>query len=95
MTYNQNSVFVYAVTLNEVKQVINRLEGSHSARFDSVPEVIIKSHIQFVTIPLVHIFNLSFLTGYFPHILISGKIQPIFKKVHEQDMKNCRPISIL
>jgi len=60
MTYNQNSVFVYPVTLNEVKNVINRLEGSHSAVFDSVPEVIIKCCVQFVTIPLVHIFNLSF-----------------------------------
>jgi len=67
-------MFVYPVTLNEVKHVINRLEGSHSDGFDSVPEVIIKSHIQFVTIPLVHVFNLSFLTGYFPDILISGKI---------------------
>jgi hypothetical protein len=71
--YNQNSVFVYPVTENEVKHVINRLEGSHVAGFDNVPEVIMKC-VQLVTIPLVHIFNLSFLTGYFPDILIIAKI---------------------
>jgi len=59
MTYNQNSMFVYPVTENEVKHVINGLEGSHSAGFDSVPEVIIKCCVQFVTIPLLHIFIFS------------------------------------
>jgi hypothetical protein len=40
MTYNQNSVFVSPVTENEVKHVINKLEGSPSAGLDNVPEVI-------------------------------------------------------
>jgi hypothetical protein len=74
MTYNQNSVFIYPFTENDVKHVINRLEGSLSAGFDNVPEVIMKCCVQLVTIPLVHIFNLSFLTGYFPDILIIAKI---------------------
>jgi hypothetical protein len=78
MTCNQNSVFLYPVTENEVKRVINRLEGSDSAGFDNVPEVVMKCCVQFVTIPLVHIFNLFFLTGYFADILITAKIQPIF-----------------
>jgi len=74
MTYNQNSVFIYPLTENDVKHVINRLEGSHSAGFDNVPEVIMKCCVQLVTILLTHIFNLSFLTGYFPDILIIARI---------------------
>jgi len=60
MTYNQNSMFVSPVTENEVKYVINRLKGSLSAGFVDVPEVTVNRCVQFVTIPLVHILNLSF-----------------------------------
>jgi len=40
----------------EVKTVINILKGSLSATFNDVPELIVKHCVQFITIPLVHIF---------------------------------------
>jgi len=40
--------------------VINILKGSLSAGFNDVPEFIVKRCVQFITIPLVHIFHLSF-----------------------------------
>jgi hypothetical protein len=51
---------VSPVTENEVKYVINKLKGFMSSGFDDVPEVTVNRCVQFVTVPLVHIFNLSF-----------------------------------
>ena len=52
---------------NNVKCVINRFKNSLSALFDGVPELIVKWSVQFSTNPLVLIFHLFFLTGYFPN----------------------------
>jgi len=79
MTYNQYSIFVSPVTNNEDKYVIHRLKGSLLAGFYDVPEVAVKCCVQFITILLIHIFNLSFLTGYFADTLKRAKIQTIFK----------------
>ena len=75
--------------------MINILKGSLSAGFNDVPELIVKCYVQFITIPLVHIFHLSFPTGYFLDILKIAKIQPMVKKGDEKIMKNYRTISIL
>ena len=80
---------------NEAKRVINILRGSLSAGFIDVPELTVKCCVQFITIPLVHIFYLSFPIGYFPDILKIAKIQPMVKMGGEQYMKNYRPIWIL
>jgi hypothetical protein len=74
------------------KRVVNIPKGSLSARFNDVPELIVNCCVQFITIPLVHIFYLSFPNGYFPDILKIAKIQPMVKKGVEQYMKNYRPI---
>jgi hypothetical protein len=76
-------------------RVINILKGSQSAGFDVVPELIVKRCVWFITIPLVHIFHLPFLTGNFPDIPTIAKIQRMLKKCDEHDMKNYRPISVL
>ena len=72
--------------------VINIFKGSLSAAFNDVPELIVKRCVQFITIPVVHIFRLSFPTRHFPNILKTGKIQPRVKKGDEQYIKNYRPI---
>ena len=40
--------------------MIHILKGSLSAGLNDVPELIVKRCVQFITIPLVHIFHLSF-----------------------------------
>ena len=70
--------------------MINILKGSLSAGFNNVPGLILKHCIQFITIPWVHIFHLSFPTGYLPHILKIAKIHPMVKNGAKRYMKNYR-----
>jgi hypothetical protein len=81
-------MFVSPVTENKVKCLINRLKDSLSVGFDEVPEVLVNRCVQFIIIQFI------FLSGYFPDTLKIAKIQHIFKKGNEKDMKNYRPKSI-
>ena len=72
--------------------MVNILRGSLSARLNDVPDLMVKCYVQFITIPLVHIYYLSFPNGYFPDILKIAKVQPMIKKGDEQYMKNYRLI---
>ena len=69
----------HALLRKEFKSMINVLKGSLSATFNDVPELIVKRCVQFITIPLVHIFDLSYPTGHFPDVPKIGKIQPRVK----------------
>jgi len=42
--------------------VINILKGSLPAAFNDVAELIVKFCVQFITVPLIHVFHLSFPT---------------------------------
>jgi hypothetical protein len=54
-----------ALLRKEFKSMINLLKVSLSATFNNVPELIVKRCVQIITIPLVHIFELSYPTGHF------------------------------
>ena len=46
-------------------------------------------------IPLCHVFNLSFRTGYIPTCLKTALVKPVFKKGEANQFTNYRPISLL
>ena len=86
-------VYLRPYWANEVKFVIyiNILKVSLSATFNDVPELIVKHFVQFITIPLVHIFHSSFPTGYFAGILKLGEINPWLKRVMNNIWKTIDP----
>ena len=54
-----------------------------------------KEIIDCIDYPLVHLFNLSFITGYIPSEYKCAKTIPIFKADEKDKFNNYKPISIL
>jgi hypothetical protein len=92
---NSASMFVSPITEIEVKDVIGKLKGKHSAGYDEIPEVLVKHYSEYIVKPLTHVFNLSVKCGIFPDAMKIAKITPLFKKGDKQDIQNYRPIAVL
>ena len=62
---------------------------------NSIPTSILKLVQNEISVPLSHIFNLSFSPGIHPEKLRTSKTTPIFKKGSRLAACNYRPISLL
>lgn len=94
--YNQpRSFFFMPATVEEVKTVINSLKNKRSTGFDFINVEVVKSIANDISPALVHIMNLSFVTGVFPDMLKLSIVVPIWKKNDSLKLDNLRPISLL
>ena len=66
-----------------------------SAGCDDIPGKIIKQVIEYIKLPLTHLFNSSLTTGVFPNKLKIAQVTPIYKSGNKQLFSNYRPISVL
>jgi len=82
------TIFIEPVTENEVIQVIKDLKNNSSVGFDETPTFLVKQCLCHFIKPLVHIYNISFLTGTFPDMMKQAKVKPLFKKKDMHDMQN-------
>jgi hypothetical protein len=69
-------MFVSPVTVNEVEQVINILNGNSSTGFDEIPMSVVKPCLCYFIKPLICIYNVPFQTGIFPDMMKKAKIRP-------------------
>ena len=89
-----NTLYFDPVTENEICKIIGSLKDS-AAGWDDLKSSMIKHIKESITVPLVHIYNRSFVTGTFPSELKIANVVPIHKSGDEMMFSNYRPVSVL
>lgn len=89
-----NSFVCSDITIQELMTTVTNLKSSRSCVNDCMSSFLLKSCIDHIAYPFLHICNLSFIKGIFPSQLKLSRIVPVFKKGDRLNMSNYRPISI-
>ena len=89
-----NILYFDPVTENEICKIIGSLKDS-AAGLDDLKSSMIKHIKESITVPHVHIYNRSFVTGIFPSELKIANVVPIYKSGDEMVFSNYRPVSVL
>ena len=90
-----HSMYLKPITVDEVREIIDKLDSKFSSGVDDISNVIVKLSSN-VTIPyLTQIINKSFEEGIFPDDLKKAKVIPLHKDGSKLDENNYRPISLL
>ena len=90
----EHSIYIYATTPTEVKQIIKSLKNS-SPGWDEIPAFLLKLCANYYVQPLTYIINKSIENGIFPNELKLARVVPIFKSGDPSSICNYRPISVL
>ena len=91
----QNSMFLRAITEDELRKEIKKLNIHKATGPDNVSAQIIKRTESEVIQPLLHIINRTIEEGTYPEQLKIAKVVPIYKKKEKTNPGNYRPISLL
>ena len=75
---NKTTLFLKPVNEEEVRTTILSCKGKSSLDVDNIYMLIIHKTMNYITKPLVHIFNLCFERGEFPDKMKISKVLPIF-----------------
>ena len=91
-----NENFVFANMNHDIiLDAMSKLNSKNSCGPDKISTNLLKFVAPNLLIPLTHLFNLSFKTGFIPPCLKTALIKPIFKKGDTDKFTNYRPISLL
>lgn len=95
LTVNNTQMDNNELSENELFKAIDSLQSNKSPGFDDVNSNVVKQSKNAIKIPLMHIFNLSLLQGYFPGKLKIARVLPVYKTGEMTNVSNYRPISVL
>jgi hypothetical protein len=90
----QNFIFQ---NINEdiIYATLSKLKPKNSSSHDNISTNLLKQIMPCIISPVIHLFNLSFKTGFIPNDYKIAKVIPIFKAGEMDKFDNYRPISIL
>ena len=88
-------MFLYDTTSDEVKNVIDKLEGKTSCSVDDISSKVVKYVAPFISVPLSHIYNLTFSSGKILDQFKVALVTPVYKSSDKNTFCNYRPISVL
>lgn len=91
---NPKSIFIKPTNSQEVSKIINELKEKAGGE-DEINTKTLKEINKYITLPLVHIFNLSIEKAVWPEALKSAEVIPIFKAGDKSSIPNYRPISLI
>ena len=91
----EQSLLLYKIDINEIKNAISNLKNSNSSSHDEITSKFVKISTPILIPALEKVFNLSISTGLYPSKLKIAKVIPIYKKGDSKSLNNYRPISIL
>ena len=92
---NQLSMFLKSTDETEIKKIVNNFKSKTSTGYDDIDMCLVKKVIDYITVPLSKIFNLSFQQGIFPDRMKIAKVIPLFKAGQKDVFTNYRPVSLL
>ena len=72
-------MFLYDTTSDEVNKVIGKRVCKSSCGVDEINSKVMKYVAQYISMPLSHIFNLTFETGKIPDDLKVALVTPVYK----------------
>ena len=90
-----DSMFLHDTTSDEVNRIIEKLDCKTSCGIDQISSNVVKYVAPYISIPLSHIFNLTFATGSIPDQLKIALVTPVYKSSDKNIFSNYRPISVL
>lgn len=89
------TMFLTPVTENEILDSVKTLKNNVAPGIDKITNNLLKSIIQYISKPIVHVLNLCLTQGIFPDVMKQAVVVPIHKSGKKNDMNNYRPISLL
>ena len=82
------------VTIEELNDISKSFDSGKAPGYDNILMNVIKKSLALISIPLVHVINVSLTTGVFPDKLKAAKVIPVFKAGDPDLFANYRPISL-
>ncbi len=92
---NVNTFFLHAVSPQELKSELVKLNPNKSPGSDNISPKILKICAEELTKPLTVLTNMIFSSAEYPDPLKLAKVIPIYKKNDRSEPGNYRPISLL